>query len=49
MGSSRVVGGLHFSFSNRDGIAAGRAIAAEVLATKLLRKSGPTHFGACPR
>jgi hypothetical protein len=49
MGSSRIDGGLHFSFSNRAGLAAGRAIAAEVLARKLLRKSGPTHFGACPR
>jgi hypothetical protein len=49
MGWSRIAGGLHFSFSNRDGIAAGRAIAEEVLARKLLLKTGPTHFGACPR
>jgi hypothetical protein len=47
-GRSRVVGGLHFEFSNRLGLQAGRAIAAEVLASKLLRTSGPTHHGACP-
>lgn len=49
MGDSRVAGGLHFQFSNKQGLAQGRAIAAEVLATKLLLKSGPTHFGSCPR
>jgi PAP2 superfamily protein len=49
MGLSRIVGGLHFAFSNRDGIAVGRAIAEEILANKLLRTSGATHFGACPR
>jgi hypothetical protein len=48
-GLSRVVGGIHFNFSNGPGIAAGRAIAAEVLATKLLLKRGPTHVGDCPR
>jgi hypothetical protein len=47
-GRSRVVGGIHFEFSNQAGLAAGRAIAAEVLATKLLKTSGATHFGACP-
>jgi hypothetical protein len=31
-GRSRVVGGLHFEFSNQAGFAAGRAVAAEVLA-----------------
>jgi membrane-associated phospholipid phosphatase len=31
-GRSRVYGGLHFEFSNQAGLAAGRAIAAEVLA-----------------
>ncbi len=30
-GRSRVVGGLHFEFSNQAGLAAGRAVAAEVL------------------
>ena len=47
-GRSRVVGGLHFEFSNQDGLAAGRAVAAEILANSLLRKDGPTHFGQCP-
>jgi len=47
-GRSRVVGGLHFEFSNQDGLAAGRAVAAEILANRLLRKDGPTHFGQCP-
>jgi len=49
MGDSRVAGGLHFQFSNKQGLAQGRAIAAEVLATKLLLNAGPTHFGSCPR
>jgi hypothetical protein len=49
MGDSRVAGGLHFQFSNKQGLAQGRAIAAEVLATKLLLRKGPTHFGSCPR
>jgi PAP2 superfamily protein len=48
-GLSRVLGGIHFSFSNLDGLAVGRAIGAEVLAKKLLLKQGPTHFGECPR
>lgn len=48
-GRSRVVGGLHFSFSNIDGLSMGQDVAAEVLATRLLLKSGPTHVGACPR
>jgi len=48
-GLSRVLGGVHFSFSNLDGLAVGRAIGAEVLAKKLLLKRGPTHFGECPR
>jgi hypothetical protein len=47
-GRSRIFGGLHFEFSNQAGLAAGRAIAAEVLATKLLLTEAPTHFGACP-
>ena len=48
-GRSRVVGGIHFEFSNQDGFASGRAVAAEILATRLLRRHGPTHFGQCPR
>jgi hypothetical protein len=47
-GLSRVVGGIHFRFSNEEGLAAGRAIAREILANKLLRRHGPTHFGECP-
>ena len=47
-GRSRIVGGLHFEFSNREALAAGRAIAREIAAGKLLRSSGPTHFGQCP-
>jgi hypothetical protein len=27
---------------------AGRAVAAEILANKLLLRNGPTHFGQCP-
>ncbi|GAA2216157.1 hypothetical protein GCM10009850_116260 [Nonomuraea monospora] len=48
-GRSRVLGGLHFSFSNFDGLAMGADVAAEILAKRLLLKSGPTHTGACPR
>ncbi|TMR95130.1 vanadium-dependent haloperoxidase [Nonomuraea basaltis] len=48
-GRSRVLGGQHFGFSNVDGLAMGRDVAAEILATRLLLKSGPTHAGACPR
>ncbi len=47
-GLSRVVGGIHFEFSNTDGNAAGRGVAKEILATKLRRTSEPTHFGECP-
>jgi hypothetical protein len=47
-GRSRVVGGIHFEFSNQEALASGRAVAAEILAGKLLRKDGPTHFGRCP-
>jgi hypothetical protein len=35
-GRSREFGGIHFSFSNDEGLAAGRAIAAEILGRKLL-------------
>ncbi|WP_219462536.1 vanadium-dependent haloperoxidase [Nonomuraea rhizosphaerae] len=48
-GRSRVFGGLHFEFSNRDGLAMGSNVAAEILARRLLLRSGPTHVGACPR
>jgi hypothetical protein len=48
-GGSRVLGGIHFDFSNRDGLAMGRGVAAEVLKTQLLYTSGPTHVGSCPR
>ncbi|WP_204299410.1 vanadium-dependent haloperoxidase [Actinoplanes campanulatus] len=34
-GRSRVLGGLHFDFSNRAGLEIGRAVAVEVLATSL--------------
>lgn len=47
-GRSRVFGGQHFEFSNRAGLGAGRAVGDEVLATSLLRTTGPTHVGACP-
>ena len=47
-GMSRIVGGIHFRVGNEDGLAAGRAVAREVLATSLLRVLGPTHFGRCP-
>jgi hypothetical protein len=43
-----VVGGLHFEFSNQDGLTAGRAVATEILANMLLRKDGPTHSNECP-
>jgi PAP2 superfamily len=47
-GISRIYGGLHFTFSNQDGLAAGKAIAREVLDHKLLLLKGQTHFGQCP-
>jgi hypothetical protein len=48
MGRSRVLGGIHFEFSNQAGISAGHGVAAEVLSRKLLLQRGPTHFGQCP-
>jgi hypothetical protein len=48
-GRSRVFGGQHFEFSNQAGLAVGRGVASEVLASELLLRSGPTHFGDCPR
>jgi hypothetical protein len=47
-GRSRVYGGQHFEFSNEAGLAAGDGVGAEVLATRLLRRTGPTHHGSCP-
>jgi hypothetical protein len=47
-GRSRVVGGLHFEFSNRAGLTVGRGIGEEVLSKMLLRKKGRTHLGQCP-
>src|SRR3954454_963055 len=47
-GRSRVFGGQHFEFSDQAGLAIGRGVAGETLATRLLRNTGPTHFGSCP-
>jgi membrane-associated phospholipid phosphatase len=47
-GRSRVFGGQHFEFSNQAGLAIGRDVATEVLATRLLKRTGPTHHGDCP-
>jgi hypothetical protein len=47
-GRSRVVGGLHFEFSNQAAGASGRAVADEVLGHSLLRTAGATHHGDCP-
>lgn len=47
-GLSRVLGGIHFQFSNIEALAKGRAIAAEIVANKLLKRRGQTHFGQCP-
>ena len=47
-GRSRILGGIHFEFSNQVGLSAGRGIAHEVLSTALLRKKGKKHFGQCP-
>ena len=47
-GRSRVLGGIHFEFSNQAGLQSGRGVATEVLGRKLLRKFGPTRLGNCP-
>jgi hypothetical protein len=47
-GLSRIYGGLHFPFSNRDGSTDGENVAREVLGTALLRERGATHEGTCP-
>lgn len=48
-GRSRVFGGQHFEFSNQAGLALGRGVAGEVLATRLLLRTADTHVGSCPR
>lgn len=47
-GRSRILGGIHFEFSNQAGLQAGRGVANEILATRLLLINGQTHFGQCP-
>jgi hypothetical protein len=47
-GRSRVFGGQHFEFSDQAGLEIGRGVAGEVLATRLLYRTGPTHHGECP-
>ena len=47
-GRSRILGGIHFEFSNQLGLSAGRAIAHEILGSMLLREAPVTHFGQCP-
>jgi hypothetical protein len=43
-GQSRIFAGIHFGFSNQEGLAKGKAIAEEILATRLLRvKKGRGH------
>jgi hypothetical protein len=48
-GRSRVLGGIHFEFSNQAGLAAGRGVGQEVLDKALLRTHGATHIGGCPK
>jgi hypothetical protein len=48
-GRSRILGGIHFEFSNQAGLQTGQGIANEILATTLLRTHGPTHLGQCPQ
>lgn len=49
-GRSRILGGVHFEFSNQDGMKLGRGVATEVLDTALLRTQGETHHhGHCPK
>lgn len=47
-GRSRVIGGLHFEFSNQAAASTGRSVADEVLANSLLVTQGSTHSGDCP-
>ena len=48
-GRARIFAGIHFEFSNQAGQKAGRGVAKEILANKLLVNHGSTHFGSCPR
>jgi hypothetical protein len=48
-GISRILGGVHFQFSNTDGLTLGRGVAKEILATALLRTRGETHRHGCPK
>ncbi len=47
-GRSRVLGGIHFEFSNQAGLEAGRGVASEILGKMLLKRRGKTHHGRCP-
>jgi len=47
-GRSRILGGIRFEFSNQAGLQPGRAVANEILPTRLLLTDGATHFGQCP-
>jgi hypothetical protein len=47
-GRSRVLGGLHFEYSNQRALSAGRGVGDEILARSLLRGTGTTHHGSCP-
>ena len=47
-GRSRILGGIHFEFSNQAGLQTGRGVANEILATRLLLIRGATHYGQCP-
>lgn len=48
-GISRILGGVHFQFSNEDGLKLGRGVAKEILNTTLLRTRGETHHRGCPK
>jgi hypothetical protein len=48
-GISRILGGVHFQFSNEDGLNLGRGVAKEILNTTLLRTRGETHHRGCPK
>jgi hypothetical protein len=48
-GLSRILGGVHFPFSNEGGLVLGRGVAKEILATALLRTRGETHHRGCPK
>lgn len=46
-GRARIFAGIHFEFSNQAGQAAGRSVAAEVLATSLRKRSVRRHSPDC--